>query len=133
MGSKVKVSLSNAEYGTLQNIANSMRDAGAKEVLIHEGYQELIIEVTLPRGITKETVALVCDTNTAIIIQKLEKLCGKPEEVLTRRSKKLVFKYAGEADIFSRASKRGWPRQNEFWLDEKTFYPSKAFKVRGLV
>jgi hypothetical protein len=82
---------------------------------------------------TKETIALVCDTNTAIIIQKLEDLCGKPKEVLTRRSKKLVFEYVGEEDIFFRASKRGWPHQNEFWLDQKTFYPSKAFKVRGLV
>jgi hypothetical protein len=39
-GSKVKIPFSNAQYGTLENTASLMREAGAKDVLKCEGYQE---------------------------------------------------------------------------------------------
>lgn len=132
-GRKVKFFASNAEYGTLNRVSDSMWKAGAEKVFRYLHYQELIIEVRLPAGVRRETIPLVCDSDTAAIIRHLEALCGKPEEVVTRRSRKLIFRYAGDKRIFRRASKRWGPPRDEFWFDDKVYYPSKAFRVRGLV
>jgi alpha-L-fucosidase len=131
LGCRVGVSCSDAEYGTIERVDEVFSEYDAEDVEQYDMYQELIIEVTLPIGVPLSAVPLVVDRETAEIIVKLTKWLGKPEEKLTRQSKKLIYRYEGEKYVYAKYGVNFEPF-GVLYINGKRTLLTKAVKVRGL-
>jgi len=128
---RVGVSCSDAEYGTLDRVNNIFNECDAEDMEQYDLYQEFIIEVTLPIGVPFSAVPLIVDRETAEIIAKLTRWLGKPEEKLTRRSKKLIYRYEGEEYVYSSHFSELEPF-GVLYIRNKRTPLTRAVKVRGL-
>jgi len=130
---RVGVSCSDAEYGTIEQVDEIFDKYNAEDVEQYDMYQELIIEVTLPIEMPLSVVPLIVDRETAEIIVKLTRWLGKPEEKLTRQSKKLIYRYEGEKYVY--AKYRVKVKLEPFgvlYIRGKRTPLTRAVKVRGL-
>jgi hypothetical protein len=133
LDNKVKVECCNGEYGTLQHAEDILRGYAPLKIEDLDDYQDLTIEVTLPRGITEEAAPLIINDNTLRIIRGLRRRCGKPQIIDGKKTRKMVFHYVGEDTIYYKSSyETAHQKFGEFWLDE-TIPSNNMFRVRGLV
>jgi hypothetical protein len=100
------------------------------------GYQELIIIITLPPKISILAMPLIVGGETAKIIEQLYKLCPPPTRKDTKTYTRLKFNYAGPV-IFYQSPKtiaNKFHECGEFIFDDLPWLKAgENFKVRGLI
>jgi hypothetical protein len=126
----------NLEENYLEEIVTSLKQAGAKKIYFphrhrelvipacseneveeaifpHLYYQELIINVYLPKDVPLEMLPLTNSPELAKTVRLLVDCCGKPEITVGRKRAKRTFKYAG-SPIYCRTYRRS---QGQFYFD----------------
>lgn len=131
-GNKVKVECLNCEHGTLCRAKRILKRGGAKRIKEVDSYQELVISVVLPRGMTVATAPLVLDRDVADILRFLYLKCPPPSREEREDCVILTFVYAGEA-IYTRFKRGGTPVE-ELWISntESRLVPGN-FRITGLI
>jgi len=107
--------------GYLDDVESVMRTAGSPEdVECYANYQELVVKVRLPQGLTTEAAMLVLDREEADAIKWLNDNCGPPKVTKRGNEDEFEWHYKGNGiysenddDLyvgfeFSLESRRNW-------------------------
>jgi len=81
--------------GDLDDVEDVLREL-AEKVECFTGYQELVIEAEVPKGLTPESAMLVLDADEAEAVRKLTELCGRPEVSKDGDKQFFVWLYKGD-------------------------------------
>lgn len=101
-----------------------------------DGYQELIITITLPPKISISAMPLIVDGETAKIVEQLYKSCPPPTRKDAKTYTRLKFNYAGPVIFYQPPKKiaRKFHECGEFIFDDLPWLKAgEHFKVRGLI
>jgi len=133
VGCMVRVHCHGGNHGTLRKASNIFYRAGAKTVEhFDDNYQELTIEITLPKGATLETFIFLADADTANIIRQLTKTCPPPKQTLGKTTK-ITFNYKGKQIYLKKGYRWEKAPYGLFLLGNHRISLTKTFKFKGLV
>jgi len=95
---RVILIFNNEPEGTIDHYTKRLKQLGATKAEYYMCYEKLIVHVTLPIGVNEETIPLVVNTETSVILKELRRLCPKPQIKKTKNQQwvTLEFRYEGE-------------------------------------
>jgi hypothetical protein len=95
---KVVLVFCNEPPGSIDWYTKSLNSHGAVQTKYYMRYEELVIRVFLPLGVTRAMVPLIVNVETFKILQELRQRCPKQniKEIKTEGGLVLRFKYEGE-------------------------------------
>jgi hypothetical protein len=95
---KVVLVFNNELEGSIDWYTKRLKSLGAIRTKYYMRYEELVIRVFLPLGITKAMLPLVVNVETFEILRELRKRCPEQsiKEFKTKKGLVLRFKYEGE-------------------------------------
>jgi hypothetical protein len=105
LGEKVFLVVYHEVEGSIDALENQLERMGAKKVANYDRYQELIITVQLPPGISDDSLPIIVDRRIVDLVKKLRKLGATQKTRSTHGTQETKFWYSGktifEDDQFS--------------------------------
>lgn len=96
-GKRVIASISSGTPEDADEINDNLERYGPAELNVYGSYQELEIQILMPKGASRETLPLVFDKETHQIIEFLIKNAKKVEVTKKAKTDVWTFEYCGES------------------------------------
>jgi hypothetical protein len=129
-GKRVIASISSGTPEEADEINDSLERYGPTEMHIYNSYQELEIQIIVPKGVSRETLPLVFDKETHQIIEFLIKNAKKVAVTKKAKTDVWAFEYCGESIFWDENDNPGkYSTNGTITVDGKELSLSKNIRV----
>ena len=126
-GNKVAQYVWNGTWEDVDEVIAELSSFDNESVHVYHCYQEIQVEVYLPKGATAETIPLLLTSDQLKIVRKLSQFCKPKKEKVDQQTDKLVFNYKGEKIFYS---EEDMCDEEAFFFDGNAYSLGKEIKVK---